>query len=98
MTNAENGGSSEVRRKQLSFRAQRRGTRELDLIFGAFAAAHLAELDEAGLDRFDALLNAPDDDVYAWLRGRMPVPPDYASPVFDKLKALCDRGIPSWSA
>ncbi|HEY8698582.1 MAG TPA: succinate dehydrogenase assembly factor 2 [Rhizomicrobium sp.] len=97
MTNAENGGSSEVRRKQLLFRAQRRGIRELDLIFGAFAAAYLAELDEAGLDRFDALLNAPDDDVYAWLRGRAPVPPEYASPVFDKLKALCDRGIPSWS-
>jgi antitoxin CptB len=97
MTNAENGGSSEVRRKQLLFRAQRRGTRELDLIFGAFAAAHLSGLDDSGLDRFDALLNAPDDEVYAWLRGRAPVPPDHASPVFDKLKALCDRGIPPWS-
>jgi len=97
MTNAGNGGSSEVRRKQLLFRAQRRGTRELDLIFGAFAATYLAGLDDAGLDRFDALLNAPDDDVYAWLRGRAPVPPAYASPVFDQLKALCDRGIPSWS-
>jgi antitoxin CptB len=90
-------GSSEARRKQLFFRAQRRGIRELDLIFGAFAAAHLAGLDDSELDRFDTLLNAPDDDVYAWLRGRAPVPPAYASPVFDKLKALCDRGIPSWS-
>jgi antitoxin CptB len=98
MTNAENGGSSEVRRKQLFFRAQRRGIRELDLIFGAFAAAHLAALDDTELDRFEALLDAPDDDVYAWLRGREPVPPAYASPVFDKLKKLCDRGMPSWNA
>ena len=98
MTNAQNGGSPEVRRKQLLFRAHRRGTRELDLIFGAFAATHLAGLDDVGLDRFEALLDAPDDDVYAWLRGHAPVPPAYASPVFDKLKTLCDRGMPSWNA
>ena len=29
----------------------------------------LAELDEAGLDQFEALLTAPDQEVYAWLRG-----------------------------
>ena len=98
MTNAQNGGSSEVRRKQLLFRAQRRGTRELDLIFGAFAAAYLAGLDDAELDRFEALLDAPDDDVYAWLRGRAPVPPAFVSPLFDKLKTLCDRRMPSWNA
>ena len=98
MNICRNAGLIEARRKQLLFRAQRRGTRELDLIFGAFAAAHLSELTDADLDRFDALLNAPDDDVYAWLRGRSPVPPEFASPVFDRLKMLCDRGMPSWNA
>ncbi|MGZ6006307.1 MAG: succinate dehydrogenase assembly factor 2, partial [Rhizomicrobium sp.] len=38
----ENGGSSEARRKRLLFRAQRRGFKEVDLIFGTFAAAELA--------------------------------------------------------
>ena len=39
------------RAAELRFRAQRRGFKEVDLIFGAFAEAHLAGLDEAGLDR-----------------------------------------------
>ena len=36
--------------------------------------SQLARLDEAGLDQFEALLAAPDQDVYAWLRGAAPVP------------------------
>ncbi|HEX6101764.1 MAG TPA: succinate dehydrogenase assembly factor 2, partial [Alphaproteobacteria bacterium] len=41
--------SSEIRRKRLRFRAWHRGTRETDLLFGGFADAHLAALDEAQL-------------------------------------------------
>jgi antitoxin CptB len=96
MSNAQNGGSSETRRKQLLFRCQRRGFKEVDLIFGAFAAAHLHELDDAELEQLDLLLNAPDDDVYAWLRGYEPLPARYASSVFDKLKSVCDRKSPAW--
>jgi len=46
MTDVEQGGSSENRRKRLLFRAQRRGFKEVDLIFGAYAEAQLAGLDE----------------------------------------------------
>ena len=97
MTNAENGGSSEARRKQLLFRCQRRGFKELDLIFGAFATAHLSTLSEMELGQLDALLNAPDDDVYGWLRGDLPVPEAFATPVFEKLKAICHREAPQWN-
>jgi antitoxin CptB len=97
MSNAENGGSSEARRKQLLFRCQRRGFKELDLIFGAFAREHLKELSDGELDQLDLLLNAPDDDVYAWLRGYQPVPARYASSVFGKLKAVCNQKAPAWT-
>ncbi len=97
MSNAEHGGSSEARRKQLLFRCQRRGFRELDLIFGAFAAAHLKSLSESELDELDALLNLPDDDVYAWLLGHEPLPARYATSVFDKLKSICNRNSPAWN-
>ena len=50
--------------------------------------AHLAGLDEAGLDQFEALLTAPDQEVYAWLRGAAPVPADHDNPVFAGLKAV----------
>lgn len=96
MSNASHGGSSEARRKQLLFRCQRRGFKELDLIFGAFAAEHLDTLGEGELAQLDLLLNAPDDDVYAWLRGYEALPARYASPVFEKLQAVCNRKSPAW--
>lgn len=97
MSDAWNGGSSETRRKQLLFRCQRRGFKELDLIFGAFAQEHLNRLADSELDQLDLLLSAPDDDVYAWLRGYEPLPARYASSVFDKLTAICNRKSPAWN-
>jgi antitoxin CptB len=98
MDGSEKGGSSEDRRKRLLFRAQRRGFKEVDLIFGAYAAAHLAGLDEAGLDRFEALLAAPDQDVYAWLRGAESVPASFDNDVFAGLKSFCGRKDQPWNA
>ena len=97
MTSDENGGSFEARRKRLLFRAQRRGFKEVDLIFGAFAAEELARLDEAELDQFEALLSVPDQDVYAWLRGHAEAPAAYDTPVFHRLKAVCGRKNPRWN-
>ena len=97
MTTAPNGGSSEVRRKRLLFRAQRRGFKEVDLIFGTFAAREVAGLDEAGLGQLEALLDAPDQEVFAWLKGDAPVPAAYDTPVFARLKALCSRKDPTWN-
>jgi len=98
METQKNGGSSEARRKRLLFRAQRRGFKEVDLIFGTFAAAELAKLSQTELDQFEALLAAPDQDVYAWLRGRQPVPAAFATPLFARMRALCNRRNPKWSA
>ena len=98
MDDLEQGGSSENRRKRLLFRAQRRGFKEVDLIFGAYAESALAGLDEAGLDAFEALLTAPDQDVYAWLRGAEVVPAQYDNPVFAGLKAVCERKNPRWTS
>jgi antitoxin CptB len=96
MTDLKQGGSSENRRKRLLFRAQRRGFKEVDLIFGAYAQAQLAGLDETGLDQFEALLAAPDQEVYAWLRGAAPVPHEYDNPVYAGLKAVCQQQTPHW--
>ncbi|HEX4272639.1 MAG TPA: succinate dehydrogenase assembly factor 2 [Rhizomicrobium sp.] len=98
MTDVEQGGSSENRRKRLLFRAQRRGFKEVDLIFGAYAEIQLMQLDEASLDQFEALLTAPDQDVYAWLRGAAPVPPEFDNPVFAGLKAVCQQQSPRWNS
>jgi antitoxin CptB len=97
MDTSEKGGSSEARRKRLLFRAQRRGFKEVDLIFGAYAESHLAALDEAALDQYEALLAAPDQEVYAWLRGAEPVPAAHDNAVFAGLKSYCGRKGQTWN-
>jgi antitoxin CptB len=82
----------------LLFRAQRRGFKEVDLIFGAYAEAALAGLDEAGLDQFEALLIAPDQDVYDWLRGATPVPPEHDNQVFAGLQSVTGHKGKKWNA
>jgi antitoxin CptB len=96
MDDSGKGGSSENRRKRLLFRAQRRGFKEVDLIFGTYAEGALGDLDDAGLDQFEALLKAPDQEVYAWLRGAEPVPAEYDNPVFAGLKSVCGRKGYQW--
>ena len=98
MDTQEKGGSSEARRKRLLFRAQRRGFKEVDLIFGAYAQDHLVGLDEIALDQFEALLAAPDQEVYAWLRGAEAVPALHDNAVFAGLKSYCSRKGQTWNA
>jgi len=66
--------SSEIRHKRLLFRSWHRGTRESDLILGRFADAYLTGFDEAQLDRYEALLDCPDADIFDWVCGRAAPP------------------------
>jgi antitoxin CptB len=76
------------RRKRIRFRAWRRGFREIDLILGAFADAHVEELDEAGLAEFERLLDTPDQDVYDWIVGRTKPPTDQDGPVLGLIRSF----------
>jgi antitoxin CptB len=67
--------SLDPRRKRLLFRSRHRGTKETDLMLGGFAERHLAALDDRQLDRFEALLDLPDGDLFDWITGRVPPPP-----------------------
>ena len=78
----------DIRRKRLLFRSWHRGTREADLILGSFADEHLAGFDEAQLDRYEALLDQPDPDIFDWLAGRCAPPPECAHDVTQMLLAF----------
>jgi antitoxin CptB len=67
----------ELRRKRLLYRSWHRGTREADLILGRFAAVHLDCFDAGRLDRWEALLDCPDPDLYDWVAGRSAPPAPY---------------------
>ncbi len=74
------------RRKKLRFRAWRRGFREIDLILGGFADQHLAELDDSGVDDFEHLLDAEDQEVYAWITNAAPAPAEFETPTLALIK------------
>ena len=77
---------NDERLKRIQFRAWRRGFKELDLVMGPFADARLAELDEDALVAFEALLDAPDQSVYAWVCELEPTPPAFQTPVMDMIR------------
>jgi antitoxin CptB len=76
------------RRKKLKFRAWRRGFREIDLILGPFADQRLAELDASGLDAFETLMHAPDQDVYDWITEAQAPPAEYDTPILHMIRAF----------
>lgn len=70
--------TAENRLKRLHMRAWRRGTKEMDLVLGPYADAHLAAMDAATLDAFEAILAENDQDLYPWITGQSPVPDRHA--------------------
>ncbi len=76
----------DARRKKLLFRAEHRGFKEMDLLMGHFARENLLDMSGADLDAFEALMDAPDQDVYSWIIRTATPPPEYDTPVLDKLQ------------
>lgn len=69
--------TTENRRKRLRFRSWHRGTKEMDLLVGSFADAHLSGFGRDQLDRFEALLDVPEPVVYDWVLGRSHPPAEH---------------------
>jgi antitoxin CptB len=74
-----------LRIKRLKYRSMHRGTKELDLLLGAFAAAHLDRFSAAEIDNFEALLAADERDIYLWLTGQAPVPARHDTAVMARI-------------
>jgi len=77
-----------VRRKRLTYRSRYRGSLESDLFFGRFADAYIERLDERQLDRYEALLEEGDQDLFAWISGRAAAPREHDNDVLALLRAF----------
>ena len=66
--------STDDRLKRLLYRARHRGMQETDLLLGRFAERRLGEMSAVQLDRFEALLDMPDNDLFDWITAKRPVP------------------------
>lgn len=86
------GETAEARLKRMAMRSWRRGTKEVDLVLGPFADAHLAGLSEADLQTYDALLAENDQDLMAWILGQSAPPPALA-PLLARITAFAETRL-----
>lgn len=84
----------DLRRKRLLYRAWHRGIREMDLIMGRFADAEIGVMPDSDLDDFERLIEVPDRDLYLWITGEAETPSNYATAVFQRLKAFHTHTAP----
>src|SRR5207247_917360 len=89
-------GGLDDRRKRLLFRCWHRGTREMDLILGRFAAAEIANLSDDELGTLERLIEVPDPDLYAALTGDAPLPPELARSLEFFAPDLPVMQFPAW--
>ena len=64
----------DILRKRLLWRATHRGIKEMDILVGGYAKAHLDGMGESDLRHFEHLLELPDQDLLAWATKQEPVP------------------------
>ncbi len=81
----ETAGDDATRRKRLIFRSWHRGMRETDLMLGRFADRHVAGMTTGQLERYEALIESPDPDIYNWVTGAAPIPPRHDTDVMQLL-------------
>lgn len=76
------------RHKRILYQSCHRGMKETDLILGAFAERHLANLTKNELDQFELLLACTDQQIYQWVLGIEVVPDKYRNKIMDILTKL----------
>lgn len=86
--------TTEARLKRMAMRSWRRGTKEMDLVLGPFADAHLSALSPADLDLYDALLQENDQDLMAWILGQS-APPAQLAPLLTRITAFAETRLAS---
>jgi len=74
------------RRKRLLFRSWHRGMREMDYVLGTFANVTIADMNDDELAEFELLMQLPDPDMYKWLSGSIPVPPNQNTSIVQKIR------------
>lgn len=75
-----------ARWKRLQWRC-RRGTRELDRLFGSWLEHDYAPADAATREAFDQLLEAQDPDLWDWVMGQARPPRDDWQRIIDAIRA-----------
>jgi len=74
------------KRKRLLFHCTHMGMKENDVLFGAFARAHVADLAALEIDALEALLQNNDLDLFRWVMGQSAVPETWDTALMARLQ------------
>ena len=83
------------RRKQMFYRANHRGIKEMDIILGKYADAHVMTMNIAELDAFEAIMSEMDRDLLTWFTGEISCPEHLDSGLFEKILTYTTSSAPS---
>ena len=83
------------RLKKILFRCWHRGMKEMDLLLGGFANAEIDKLSEEEIGELEHLLTAHDQDLYAWMTGRKPLPEEWDGPLYRRVVAYHEKAGPA---
>ena len=78
----------DVNRKKLLFRARHMGTNENDIFFGGFAEEMLPQFSDEDCALFEKLMEVNDPDLFLWVTGAKPVPPEHQNKIMQMLQAF----------
>lgn len=73
-------------KKEIKFRATRRGLKETCMLFEGFVNAHLDDLSDAQLKDFRDLTLETDQDLLIWLIEEKPAPAEKQTEIFNMVK------------
>ncbi|MFP3921288.1 MAG: succinate dehydrogenase assembly factor 2 [Dichotomicrobium sp.] len=71
-------------RRRIQYRASHRGTKEMDILLGHFAAAALDGMTEGEMALFEQMLALPDPDIDSWIRGG--APPEIYADLIERIR------------
>lgn len=92
MTSDLTNTADATRRKRLLYQCWHRGTREMDLILGRFANAHVGLMSTAELEALEQILPVPDPALMRWVTGEEEPADIYDRALILRIRRFIDEG------
>ncbi len=73
-------------RRRVQYRANHRGTKEMDILLGRFAEASLDQMTAGEMLLFEQMLALPDPELDGWIRGAPP--PDMFADLIHRIRTF----------
>lgn len=60
----------------------------MDLLLGRFTEKAINDLSDEQIVLLEQLMELPDPDIYNWIIGAVPAPPEYDTPILHEIRAF----------